>query len=90
MRNIKSSPSLSRDHGRLHDLRQTLIDQVKTYTDAFAEWMASAAKIARSNAIISAETRQMIPAADEIIASANDKAQQQQQASPHRRNKPNF
>ena len=55
-------------------MRQTLIDQVKTYTDAFAEWMASAAKIARSNAIISAETRQMIPAADEIIASANDKA----------------
>ena len=51
-------------------MKQQLNDQVKTYTDAFAQWIESSAKIARSLAVISAETRQMLPAADEIIASA--------------------
>jgi methyl-accepting chemotaxis protein len=55
-------------------MKQSLTEQVKTYTDAFAAWMASAGKISRSTAIITAETRQMLPAADEIIASAGLKA----------------
>jgi methyl-accepting chemotaxis protein len=55
-------------------MKQQLSDQVKVYTDAFANWIASSAKISRSTAIISAETRQMLPAADEIIASAGRKA----------------
>ena len=55
-------------------LKQKLVDQVKAYTSAFTAWVASTEKIARALAIISAETRQMLPAADEIIASANGKA----------------
>ena len=51
-------------------MKQQLTDQVKTYTTAFADWMANSAKIARSMAVLSAETRQMLPAADGIIASA--------------------
>src|SRR5256885_3874076 len=50
--------------------KQRLSDQVKAYTAAFAAWVASTDKLSRSIAIISAETRQMLPAADEIIASA--------------------
>src|SRR5205814_197611 len=53
--------------------KQRLTDQVKAYTTAFAAWAASTEKLARSIAIISAETRQMLPAADEIIASATNK-----------------
>jgi methyl-accepting chemotaxis protein len=55
--------------------KQRLTHQVKSYVDAFSEWMASSAKIARSSAVISAETRQMLPAADGIIASANQKTE---------------
>jgi methyl-accepting chemotaxis protein len=50
-------------------LRQKLTDQVKAYTTAFSDWVASSEKIARASAVITAETRQMLPAADEIIAS---------------------
>src|SRR5437763_599177 len=53
--------------------RQRLTDQVKAYTAAFAAWVASTEKISRAITIISAETRQMLPAADEIIASAASK-----------------
>jgi methyl-accepting chemotaxis protein len=56
-------------------MKKQLTDQVKGYADAFTDWMASSAKIARSIAVISAETRQMLPAADEIIASANRKTE---------------
>jgi len=56
-------------------MKQQLSDQVKSYADAFADWMTSSAKIGRSIAIISAETRQMLPAADEIITSANQKTE---------------
>ena len=56
-------------------MKQQLTDQVEAYSDAFTHWMASSAKIARSIAVISAETRQMLPAADEIIASANRKTE---------------
>ena len=55
-------------------MKQQLNDQVKTYTDAFAQWIESSGKIARSIAVISAETRQMLPAADEIITSAGHRA----------------
>jgi len=55
-------------------MKQSLNDQVKTYIKAFDDWIASNEKIARATAIISAETRQMLPAADEIIASAGAKA----------------
>ena len=55
-------------------MKQSLTDQVKSYTDAFAEWMTNSGKISRSTAIITAETRQMLPAADEIISSAARKA----------------
>jgi methyl-accepting chemotaxis protein len=55
-------------------MKQKLVDQVKAYTTAFTAWVASTEKITRALAIISAETRQMLPAADEIIASANGKA----------------
>jgi methyl-accepting chemotaxis protein len=55
-------------------MKQQLGDQVKAYTEAFAGWIASNGKIARANTIIAAETRQMLPAADEIIASAERKA----------------
>ena len=54
--------------------KQKLTDQVKAYTAAFADWVASTEKISRMIAIISAETRQMLPAADEIIAAAGQKA----------------
>jgi len=57
-------------------MKQQLNDQVKTYTDAFAKWIESTARIARSIAVISAETRQILPVADEIIASAGRKAAQ--------------
>jgi methyl-accepting chemotaxis protein len=55
-------------------MKQQLNDQVKLYTEAFAQWMANSGKISRSIAIISAETRQMLPAADAIIASASQRA----------------
>jgi methyl-accepting chemotaxis protein len=54
-------------------MKQQLSDQVKSYTEAFANWIASTGKISRAIAVISAETRQMLPAADEIIASAGRK-----------------
>ena len=57
------------------ETKQRLTEQVKSYVDAFTDWMASSSKIARSIAVISAETRQMLPAADEIIASANSKTE---------------
>ena len=47
---------------------------MKAYTSAFASWVASTEKISRALAIISAETRQILPAADEIIDSAGRKA----------------
>jgi len=54
-------------------MKQQLSDQVKSYTEAFANWIASTNKISRAIAVITAETRQMLPAADEIIASAGRK-----------------
>ena len=54
-------------------MKQQLIDQVTSYTEAFANWIASTGKISRALAVITAETRQMLPAADEIIASAGRK-----------------
>jgi methyl-accepting chemotaxis protein len=51
-------------------MKQQLAEQVKSYADAFAAWIASSGKVDASTAIVTAETRQMLPAADEIIASA--------------------
>jgi methyl-accepting chemotaxis protein len=56
-------------------LKQKLTDQVKSYASAFNNWVESTGKMSRSIAIISAETRQMLPAADEIIASAASKTE---------------
>jgi methyl-accepting chemotaxis protein len=56
-------------------MKQRLTEQVRAYTTAFTNWVASTEKIGRSIAVISAETRQMLPAADEIIASANNKTE---------------
>ena len=55
-------------------VKQQLAEQVKSYADAFEAWIASSAKVERSNAVIVAETRQMLPAADEIIAAAGRRA----------------
>jgi methyl-accepting chemotaxis protein len=55
-------------------MKQQLGDQVKIYTGAFESWIASTGRLSRTTAIISAETRQMLPAADEIIASAGREA----------------
>jgi methyl-accepting chemotaxis protein len=54
--------------------KEQLTEQVKAYADAFADWIRSSAKVDASTAIITAETRQMLPAADEIIASAGRRA----------------
>jgi methyl-accepting chemotaxis protein len=54
-------------------MKQQLNDQVKSYTQAFTNWIASTEKISRAIAVIAAETRQMLPAADEIIVSAGRK-----------------
>ena len=43
-------------------MKAQLTDQVKLYADAFQQWMESTGKIARGIAVISAETRQMLPA----------------------------
>jgi methyl-accepting chemotaxis protein len=55
-------------------IKQQLTDRVKAYTAAFTAWMDSSDKIARFIAILSAETRQMLPAADQIITASTDKA----------------
>ncbi|MBV8839716.1 MAG: HAMP domain-containing protein [Alphaproteobacteria bacterium] len=55
--------------------KKKLADQVNAYTQAFADWTESSNNISRSIAILSAETRQMLPAADQILASATDKAE---------------
>jgi methyl-accepting chemotaxis protein len=55
-------------------MKAQLTDQVKMYNIAFTDWIESNGKIARTMAIISAETRQMLPAANTIIQAAGDKA----------------
>jgi methyl-accepting chemotaxis protein len=54
--------------------QQKLADQMKSYAAAFNDWSESTAKISRSIAIMSAEIRQMLPAADQIIAASSEKA----------------
>jgi methyl-accepting chemotaxis protein len=55
-------------------MKAQLNDQVKMYSTAFKDWIESNGKIARTVAIISAETRQMLPAANTIIQAAGDEA----------------
>jgi methyl-accepting chemotaxis protein len=55
-------------------MKAQLNDQVKSYNGAFSEWIDSNGKIARAVAIISAETRQMLPAANAIIQAGGERA----------------
>lgn len=57
-------------------LKQQLSEQVQAYADAFAAWAASMDTIRPPLAIIALDTKEMLPAADQIIASA-----QRQEAS---------
>ena len=55
--------------------KKKLNDQVQAYTKAFADWIDSSDNITRSIAILSAETRQMLPAADQMLAASTEKAE---------------
>jgi methyl-accepting chemotaxis protein len=55
-------------------IQRRLADQLKSYTAAFNDWVESTDKITRAIAILSAETRQMLPAADQIITASSEKA----------------
>ena len=49
-------------------MKAQLTDQVKLYNSSFAEWIAERREeVPHLVAIVAAETRQMIPAADGII-----------------------
>ena len=51
-------------------LKQQLAQQVKAYTDTFAEWVEFTDKVAPPIAVIEFNVKNMIPVADEIIGSA--------------------
>ncbi len=51
-------------------LKRQLADQVKTYSDTFAQWIELTDKVAPPIAIIEYNVKSMIPVADEIIGSA--------------------
>ena len=51
-------------------LKQQLAQQVKAYTDTFAEWIEFTDKVAPPVAVIEFNVKNMIPVADEIIGSA--------------------
>jgi methyl-accepting chemotaxis protein len=55
-------------------MKEQLSQQVKNYIDTFGEWVAADDKINPPVAIIDFNTRAMIPIADEIIASATERA----------------
>ena len=50
--------------------------QVKNYADTFQEWIASVGRMAPWLSVIDVDTQQMLPAADQIIVSAQQRAQQ--------------
>jgi methyl-accepting chemotaxis protein len=54
-------------------MKEQLSQQVKVYADTFEEWIASTNKVHPMLALINLETRQMLPAADRIIASAGQR-----------------
>ncbi|MBI4275360.1 MAG: HAMP domain-containing protein [Rhizobiales bacterium] len=55
-------------------LKSELESQVKVYTDTFAEWIASKDRIDPALAIIDIDTRDMMPAADQIVTTARERA----------------
>ncbi|HEX2216473.1 MAG TPA: methyl-accepting chemotaxis protein [Xanthobacteraceae bacterium] len=59
--NAITAPSEQKDELKAH---------VKTYADTFSQWMASTGKIQPLLAIMDIEMQQMLPVADQIIASA--------------------
>ena len=65
----KFNKTFGADHGRRADEGQ-LERQVKTYADTFADWIASADRMCAARRDHRLDTRQMLPVADQIIASA--------------------
>jgi methyl-accepting chemotaxis protein len=55
-------------------MRSELENQVKSYTETFAEWAASSDKVWPYLTLIDLDTKQMMPAADDIILSATNGA----------------
>jgi len=51
-------------------LKQQLAEEVKTYAETFKTWAETVGQLSPSLAIIDADSLRMLPAADEIIASA--------------------
>src|SRR5690606_1087574 len=49
-------------------MKAGLSQQVKAYTDAFDEWVASNGKVQPALAVIKTDTHDLLPAADAIIA----------------------
>jgi methyl-accepting chemotaxis protein len=56
-------------------LKEQLGQQIKNYADTFKEWIDSIEKVGPLRATIDIDTRNMMPVADEIIASANGNSQ---------------
>lgn len=56
-------------------LKEQLGQQVKAYSDTFREWIASIEQVGPLRAVIDVDTRNMMPIADQIIATANRNAQ---------------
>jgi methyl-accepting chemotaxis protein len=56
-------------------MKQQLSEQVKSYVDIFAKWVASADKIRPLIAVIDIDAKNMMPAADAIITSARERAE---------------
>jgi methyl-accepting chemotaxis protein len=55
-------------------MRSELENQIKSYTETFANWAASSNKVWPYLTLIDIDTKQMMPAADDIILSAVDGA----------------
>lgn len=55
-------------------MRSELENQIRSYTEIFAEWAASSDKVWPYLALIDLDTKQMMPAADAIILSAENGA----------------
>jgi methyl-accepting chemotaxis protein len=54
-------------------MKEDLSREVKTYAEAFAEWSASTDKVQPLVAVINIQTLQMLPGADQVIASAGQR-----------------
>jgi methyl-accepting chemotaxis protein len=56
------------------EMREPLIEKIKTYADTFGQWIACIDKIRPLIASIDTDTQNMIPAADGILAAARKRA----------------